>query len=454
MVIPADAGELVTSQDIANRYKVNEGNVAYWATLGGFPDGWPSGPGRTLVRDAALVDEWLHETLPVYWAQGQDSDNPFGLPEGGPKDLVTLSDICVWEGKALGRTEPVPEGTLRTYISKKKLAGPDRTPGDGKQPEVTERKWYRETAYEFVNRPRRMRRQTKAEGPAIADQAPAAADNLSNNVTTARTGRVDAQALAKTYRVSGQTARGWTRVEGFPQAGEAGYSAAEVDEWVRANRRRSWAAAQRREELTGHVRAESLATDRIVESLAEQPEPAPEVEQAGKAPAEPAELTAEAIGLRYDVSEHTVLQWVKTKEKREGHKVLRRTFPAPLRTRPRVYDQGQVDMWVEEHRPHVWAAFKGTGPALRSPLPEGDPLDLLDIYDVAEVVGMATRGEPLARETIAAYHSRGQIPFADRTAEDGKTPSVHQDHWYRRTVYEFVRSRRGSGNFDAREPRA
>lgn len=54
----------------------------------------PSGPGRTLIRDAALVDEWLKENLPVHRAKGQDSDNAFGLPVCEPKDLVTLSDIC------------------------------------------------------------------------------------------------------------------------------------------------------------------------------------------------------------------------------------------------------------------------------------------------------------------------------------------------------------------------
>ncbi|WP_331729329.1 hypothetical protein OG592_43700 (plasmid) [Streptomyces avidinii] len=449
-MIPADADELVTSQDIAEKYKVNEGNVAYWTTLEEFPEGWPSGPGRTLVRDAALVDEWLKKNLPVYWAKGQDSANPFGLPAGGPKDLVTLSDICTWEGKALGRPEPVPDATLRGYISRKVLPGPDRTPLDGKRPEVLERKWFRETAYKFVNRPRRMRRQTKAEDAAATEQAPAAGGALPGRSSTARTGYLDAQAIATTYSVSGQTARGWIRVEGFPKAGEHGYSAAEVDDWVRENRRRSWAAAQRRAELSGHAWAGSAAADTDADSQQGLVEMAQAVEPATEAQGEQAELTAEKIGPRYGVSEHTGLQWVKVEEKREGDKVVRRAFPAPLRTQPRTYDQHEVDVWVEEHRPHAWAAFKGTGPTLVNPLPEGDPLDLLDIYDFAEVVGMATRGEPLARETIASYHSRGQVPFADRTAGDGKKPRVFQDHWFRRTVYEFVLSRRGSGNFDVR----
>ncbi|OLO26029.1 hypothetical protein RI578_40755 (plasmid) [Streptomyces sp. BB1-1-1] len=451
-MIPADADELVTSQDIAEKYEANEGNVAYWTTLPGFPEGWPSGPGRTLVRDAALVDEWLKENLPVHWAKGQDSDNPFGLPAGGPKDLVTLSDICAWEGKALGRTEPVPEATLRSYMSKKppKMPGPDRVPGDGKAPEVTERRWFRETAYAFVNRPRRMRRQTKAEEPVSTAQAPAAGSALPSRSSTARTEHLDAQAIATTYSVSGQTARGWIRAEGFPEAGERGYNAADVDEWVRENRRRTWVTAQRRAQLSGHAWAGPSAADEDAGAEKKRAAPAPAAEPAAEAQGEQAQLTAEMIGPRYGVSEYTGLQWTKVKEKREGDKVVRRAFPAPRSTQPRTYDQREVDAWVEKHRPHVWAAFKGTGPALVHDLPEGDPRDLLDIYDFAEVLGMTTRGEALARETIRAYHARGQVPYADRTADDGKKPRVFQDHWYRETVYGFVLSRRGSGRFGPR----
>ncbi|KOT46828.1 hypothetical protein ADK41_01275 [Streptomyces caelestis] len=451
-MIPADADELVTTQDIAEKYQANEATVTYWTTLPGFPEGWPAGPGRTLVREAAEVDAWLKENLPVHWAKGQDSDNPFGLPAGGPKDLVTLSDICAWEGKALGRSEPVPEGTLRSYMSKKppKMPGPDRVPGDGKTPEVTERMWFRETAYAFVNRPRRMRRQTKAEEPPAGEQTPAAGSALPSRSATARTGHLDAHAIATTYGVSGQTARGWIRAAGFPEAGEHGYSAAEVDEWMRENRQRTWAKAQRRAELSGQAWAGSSATDEDAAVQRELAEPTASAEPATEAQGDRAQLTAEMIGPRYGVSEYTGLQWTNVKEKREGGKVVRQAFPAPRRTQPRTYDEREVDAWVEKHRPHVWAAFKGTGPALVHELPEGDPRDLLDINDFAEVLGMATRGEALARETVHAYHARGQIPFADRTADDGKKPRVFQDHWYRETVYRFVLSRRGPGRFGPR----
>ncbi|MFD8731505.1 hypothetical protein [Streptomyces sp. NPDC059611] len=667
MVIPADADEPVTSHDIAKKYGANEGNVAYWATLPGFPEAWPSGPGRTLVRDAAAVDKWLKENLPVYWAKGQDSDNPFGLPAGGPRDLVTLSDICAWEGQALGRAEPVPEATLRSYISRKVLPGPDRTPRDGKQPEVTERKWFRETAYKFVNRPRRrMRRQTKADTPAGTRQAPAA-DSLPASRSSAA--RLNPQAIATTFSVSGQTARGWTRAEGFPRPDDDGrYPADDVHRWVRANRSRSWAAAQRRGELAGRAPAPSAAVAssppltssaeasgksiqgehgelpeemigprygrneataqmwingeerrrdgaegqgfpaplhagrpniydaRSVDAWVRENQPevwaasrgtelTPELiglrygqpERMGRGwtgaeeevngdtivqdafprplqPARPAlyaarsvdawveknrpgiwasskntprpeedELTADEIGRRYRRTGDAASKWPDLKEKRKGGEVVQEAFPEPLQpARPATYDAEAVDAWVKKNRPDVWAACHESGqtdddeltadmigprfnqpvqtgkawinnseqsafpqpckparsaiydteavdawvkknrpkawanrsgvkPPMATALPEGDPLDLLDIYDFAEILGMATRGEPLARETIHAYHSRGQIPYADRTSRDGKQPRVLADHWYRRTIYDFVLSRRGAGETEGGE---
>lgn len=219
-------------------------------------------------------------------------------------------------------------------------------------------------------------------------------------------------------------------------------------EWVHEKRRRTWVAARRHAQLPGHAWADWSA---IQEDSGAQKELA---EPAAEAQGERAELTAEMIGPRYGVSEYTGLQWTKVKEKREGDKVVRRAFPAPRSTQPRTYDQHEVDAWVEKHRPHVWAAFKKTGSALVHDLPEGHPRDLLDSYDFAEVLGMTTRGEALARETVRACHARGQVPFADRTADDGKTPRVFQDHWCRETVYGFVLGRKGSGRFGRRSQEA
>ncbi|MGW7196143.1 hypothetical protein [Streptomyces chryseus] len=441
-MIRADADEeVVTSEEIAQKYGVTEPIVLYWSTMKGFPEGWPSGPGRTLVRDAAAVDDWLRENLPVHWAKGQDSDNPHGLPEGGARDLVSLADIAQWEAKALGRQEPVPTATLRGYLSKGTMPEPDRTPGDGQQPEVRDRMWFRKTAYDWVNRPRRMRRQKKND--AQAEQGPAADQPLKRSSVAGRAPRVDIEAIAGTYGVSRPTASSWSRTEGFPQGGDP----AEVDAWVRAERPRSWAAAQRR---AGH---EAQATAGASADHAEESSAAAAAKAKGGS-GERVELGLEEIGPRYGVPKPTGVSWTRVKEKREGGKAVRRAFPAPLRTGPRVWASDEVDAWVKEFRPHVWAAYTGSGPVLANPLPEGDPQDLLDVDDFAEVWGMATRGEPVARETINAYHNRGQIPFADRTPDDGKTPRVLEYHWYRKTVYDVITSRRGPGNFEPRTPRA
>ncbi|TGB15485.1 hypothetical protein [Streptomyces sp. MZ04] len=437
-MIPADADEeVLTSEEIAQKYKVNMPQVGYWSEMEGFPKGWPAGPGRTLVRDACEVDEWLRENLPVHWARGQESDNPYGLPEGNPKDLLSLKDIGVCEAQALGRDEPVPTATLRGYLSKRTMPQPDRTPGDGLKPEVTERMWFRETVYDWVNRPRTMRRQTKAGRR--SDEASASTPSRPRKQASSRaqeSSRVDVDGIAAKYRVSRPTAGRWTHAEGFPSTDKADYDAAAVDAWVRSERRRTWEAAPKRSV-----------------TAAEQKEPT-SAEAGGRSRRKSGvELTADQIGPRYGVPADTGLNWIKVKAKVKDGKVVRRSFPAPLRTAPRVWEKNEVDDWVKEARPHVWAAFKGTGPVLLNPLPEGDPRDLLDVDDFAEVWGNATRGEPLARQTIFAYHNRGQIPYADRVPDDGKTPRVLSYHWYRETVYDFITSRPGSGNYEPKRPR-
>ncbi|MCX4792020.1 hypothetical protein OG369_41770 [Streptomyces sp. NBC_01221] len=441
-MIRADADEeVVTSEEIAQKYEVTEPIVLYWSTMKGFPEGWPSGPGRTLVRDAAEVDDWLQVNLPVHWAKGQDLENPYGLPEGGAKDLVSLADIAQWEAKALGRQEPVPTPTLRGYLSKKTMPQPDRLPGDGKRPEVLDRMWFRKTAYDWVNRPRRMRRQKKSD--AQAEVAPAAGQPSKRPSGSGQAPRVDVDWIVATYGVSRPTAGSWSRTEGFPKEGDP----ADVDAWVRAERPRSWAAAQRR------AGQGTQASAGVSADHQEEPAAAPAA-KAKDGPDERVELALEEIGPRYGAPKHTGVSWTRVKVKREDGKVVRRAFPAPLRTGPRAWASAEVDAWVKEYRPHVWAAYTGAGPVLANPLPEGDPQDLLDIDDFAEIWGIATRGEPLARETVNSYHNRGQIPFADRTPDDGKTPRVLEYHWYRKTVYDVITSRRGRGNFEPRTPRA
>lgn len=448
-MIPADADEeILTSGEIAQKYKVTAAQVVYWTEMEGFPEGWPTGPGRTLVRDAGEVDDFLREYLPVYWARGQASDNPYGLPEGNPKDLLSLKDIGELEAMALGREKPVPTMTLRGYLSKGTMPKPDRAPGDGQQPEVTERMWFRQTAYDWVNRPRRkMLRQKKTDDQAAPTPAPRRAGTRASSPAPQPSTRIDVNGIAAKYFVTRPTASKWTRTEGFPSTDGHDYDAAAVDAWVRSERRRAWDVAQQRSATA----AKAAAGEGRVAGGGK--EPAAGSTRGRPRRRKPVELTAEEIGPRYGVPVGTGINWIRVEEKRVGGRVVRRAFPAPLRTGPRVWDQDQVDEWVEESRPHVWAAFKGTGPVLLNPLPEGDPRDLLDLGDFAEVWGNATRGEPLARETVMTYHERGQIPYADRTPDDGKRPRVLSYHWYRETVYDVITSRRGRGNFEPKRTR-
>jgi hypothetical protein len=249
--------------------------------------------------------------------------------------------------------------------------------------------------------------------------------------------RLDADAIAGKYRVTGRTARAWTQAEGFPGPNGLGtYAAAAVDNWVRSNRPRSWAAAQ-----------QPAAKSKPAKAAARRPA------DGTKRPrtAEPLALDTAGIARRFSVPEPTVASWTKVKEKTEGGKVVRKPFPTPVTTRPkREWDQTQIDAWVEVHRPHVWAAFAGTGPVLVNPLPAGDPRDLLDIDDFGEILGNATRGTPVAHDTMVAYHNRGQIPFADRKPDDGGKPRVFAYHWYRQTVYDHILQRSGPGRFGPR----
>ncbi|MFE3558405.1 hypothetical protein ACFXKW_26620 [Streptomyces sp. NPDC059193] len=438
----------MTVEEIATRYTVATTQVYNWTSMPGFPEGWTVGMvGDTLVRNADDVDAWLKANFPVHWAKGQDSDNPFGLPKGGDRDLVSLAEICRFEATALGRTEPVPTPTLRGYLSKGKMPQPDRLPGDGQRPEVPDRRWFRKTAYDWVNRPRqRMRRQTKAEEPE-AKQNPVAQQSAVPVVSAVQQGgTLTLPGISSKYGVIGRTAGSWTQAAGFPEAAvdPAGYDAAAVDEWVRVNRPRAWATSRRRPVAEAAAPAVEAKTPAKTGPATTRP-----ASDKGRSRSRsPVELEVEGIVQRFGVPRGTAANWITVTEKRDGDTMVRPGFPEPRRRRPRAWDQDEVDAWVEKARPHVWAAFTGSGPVLVNPLPEGDPDDLLDIDDFGKVLGNATRGEPVLRDTMAAYHNRGQIPYADRAPEDGGIPRVFSYHWYRRTVNAFVLSRPGPGNFE------
>ncbi|MFC7992156.1 hypothetical protein ACFUV2_22880 [Streptomyces pilosus] len=165
-MIPANSNiKQTTVEKIAKRYHVSGSTAASWTLEETFPPCLDKGWGKTQLYDEAAVDEWVLEHKPEAWvvAHPKQKEKATALPAGGPKDLLPLRHIGVLEGRFLSR-EPTPVATLRTYISRGVLARPDRRAGDGGQPEVTEDMWFRETAYNYITRPRRVRRKTGKSG--------------------------------------------------------------------------------------------------------------------------------------------------------------------------------------------------------------------------------------------------------------------------------------------------
>ncbi|NUK15783.1 hypothetical protein [Streptomyces lunaelactis] len=158
---------------ISERYDVHRDTAYKWTGEESFPDPVDRA-GKADVYDEDEVDEWLRKNFPGVWIKGQKGRNPLGLPPGDASDLLTLQRIGELEGRAFNR-DATDVRTLRTYISKGTLARPDRKAGDGQRPEVSEDRWFRSTAYAYLNRPRRTRRQpTVMEQPASEQQPQAA----------------------------------------------------------------------------------------------------------------------------------------------------------------------------------------------------------------------------------------------------------------------------------------
>jgi hypothetical protein len=259
----------------------------------------------------------------------------------------------------------------------------------------------------------------------------------------------------------------WARTANFPKADNGGLRAAhEVDSWVQANRPQSWTVAAPAKKTvaakkTASAKKASRPAPRTESASSASSTPATEPATPRRRPAKktaPAKKTVVQQGIdragiaeRFGVSVGTVgnQYWTGQREKKDDRgKVVRDAFPAQIS--PGRWAVEEVDTWVKRNRPHVWAGFAGAGTVLLQPLPEGNPLDLLDLMDFAAVWGNATRGNPLAYNTMKAYGSRGQIPPPDRRPDDGKAPRVRSPHWFRRTVNDFVLSRHGSGRFGAR----
>ncbi|MCM2430911.1 hypothetical protein [Streptomyces sp. RKAG337] len=169
-MIPAGSERKYTNFDkMAERYGVDRSAAAKWSKEEKFPEVLlKAGQGELQIYDEDDVDDWVREFHQGAWLHSrQGKKNPLDLPAGGPRDLLTLRRIGELEGRALKR-DPTPVATLRSYLSPSKgiLAPADRVPEDGGQPTVLEPMWFRETAYTFINRPRRIRRTPAAAGEA------------------------------------------------------------------------------------------------------------------------------------------------------------------------------------------------------------------------------------------------------------------------------------------------
>ncbi|MFI1258992.1 hypothetical protein ACH4U6_35175 [Streptomyces netropsis] len=156
---------------MAKRYKVHRNAALLWTGEPDFPDAIDKAE-NAWVYDEAKVDDWVKLHKPGLWASGQKGTEDLGLPEGDDRDLLTLEEIGELEGAFLGR-EATPVATLRTYLSKGTMPGPDREPGDGDKPEVEEKMWFRITAYDFITRPRKVRRRKTESAPTAKKKAPA-----------------------------------------------------------------------------------------------------------------------------------------------------------------------------------------------------------------------------------------------------------------------------------------
>ncbi|MGV2915622.1 hypothetical protein [Streptomyces alfalfae] len=166
-MMPAGTDRTYTNFDkMAARYGVDRTTAAKWSQETEFPDLlFTEGQGGLQVYDEDNVDAWVRaHHLGSWFRSRQGKDNPLDLPQGGPRDLLSLRQIGELEGRALNRPS-TPITTLRTYLSPSKgvLPPADRTPDDGLQPTVTEPMWFRETAYTYISRPRRTRRASSAE---------------------------------------------------------------------------------------------------------------------------------------------------------------------------------------------------------------------------------------------------------------------------------------------------
>lgn len=111
--------------------------------------------------------------------------------------------------------------------------------------------------------------------------------------------------------------------------------------------------------------------------------------------------------------------------------------------RNKVYPDVQVDGWVRENRPAVWAAYRQGDQPYSS---GGNPEDLLGMREFAQLRADRLGGEPATDDAMYSYIQREVIPKPDRKPGDGLEPEVPGLMWRRASVDRNINEMRGPGN--------
>ncbi|MBV9024495.1 MAG: hypothetical protein JO362_12065 [Streptomycetaceae bacterium] len=232
-------------------------------------------------------------------------------------------------------------------------------------------------------------------------------------------GRIDRDGICTAYEQTPRSVDAWIRLPNFPApVAEGQWDARQVDDWIRANRPQCWPA--------------KAAVDAAIPAQ----KPAAPAKRATPTKSQDAAaerlLGKSCLADRYRMSYSAVDSWTKI----DG-------FPAPAE--PGKWRGEDVDDWVKELRPHVWAELTESGPLVVIAPPEGNTKDLYDLTGYGVILGNATRGRPLPRTTMLSYKNSGHLEPPDRRPGDRKRPEVFELMWFLETITRHVYSRRGQG---------
>lgn len=133
-------GSYSSAATLAARYGVSVGSVYVWTRLEGFPQG--EGSARSKVYPDAQVDAWVNENRPASGTAARAA-GPFSSGDN-PRDLLNITEFAEVRARHYGK-KPVSATTMTSYLARRQIPQPDRTPNDGQQPEVPVMMWYRST---------------------------------------------------------------------------------------------------------------------------------------------------------------------------------------------------------------------------------------------------------------------------------------------------------------------